>query len=185
MELFNYSYLNFITKHIDKIYIGCLIALGIGLIIGIIVSFLKETVFGKIFSLILTVAIIVGLYFGAGYLKSFNEDVNAEYLRCKALEDAGEFKVVKGRVEDFTPATKSKSFSIEGVEFKIYSTTTRGGPVLYYRYSDAYAYYDTTSHLTHHYPEKCVILGDNQYLEIYYIFEEGENRIMKIIEIEE
>ena len=112
----------------------------------------------------------------------------------------GECKVISGKVEDFTPSTQSKSFTLDGVRFTIYSNNSvkknrdpsESGPVLYYTYTEAYTtYYTTTSQYggttthTQYVPENCAILGENQRLEIHYIEEYGQNRILYIKELSE
>jgi hypothetical protein len=185
MVLYDYSDLSFFAKYTQEVYWGCLGIIAIALLIGIIWSFFREGFFKKLVCLVLCCAAAFGLYKGAEYLKSYNEAINESYLAYKEAEENGQVMVVSGKVENFAPFKTHKEFTLDGVEFKIYSSTTRGGPVRYYRYTPANSYYNATTHNTVYNAESCAVLGDNQRLEIHYIFEEGENRILYIKELSE
>lgn len=185
MVLYDYSQLGFFAKYIDKIFLVMLGIIGVGLLVGIIWSFFRKGFFKKLLSLILCFAAAFGLYMGAKYIKSYNEDVNKIYLKYKEAEENGEVKVISGPVENFAPYQKYKEFTLDGVEFKVHSSTARPGPCRYYRYTPASSYYDSTTKNTIYNAESCAILGNNQRLEIHYIFEDGENRILYIKELSE
>ena len=113
------------------------------------------------------------------------------------MYDNGEYMTVSGKVEEFTPGTGYKSFVVDGVKFTIYSSNTvhqhrdaeEKGAVIYYTYTeDGYQYqYNsiTQKQDTVYRPEECAILGDNQPLEIHYIEEYGQLRILYIKELVE
>lgn len=183
--VYDYSQLGFFTKHTQEVFWVCLGIIAVAAVIGIIISFCKEGFFGKLFSLIITAAICVGLYYGAAYLRDYNISANESYLHYKQMEENGEVKVVSGTVEKYAKYSKHREFTLGGVEFKIYSNSERNGPERYYKYSNASSYYDATNHNTVYIQESCIITGDNQKLEIHYVFEEGENRILYVKELSE
>ena len=206
MELFNYENLTFFAKYSHEIWIGGLILAGLMLFISLIVSFCKENnsegvVAGLrvIVRLALSAAVVIGIVVAFSFLRTRHEKINETYLRYKEAYETGECRVIRGKVEEFSPATNSKSFTLDGVRFTVYSSSVvnehRGpgedSPVIYYTYNEA-------SHQTIfqpgegsmnantvYLPEDCVILGDNQRLEIHYIEEYGQNRILYIKEISE
>ena len=110
-------------------------------------------------------------------------------MACNRGGNGGEVKTVSGQVKDFAPAQHSKSFTLDGVEFTVYSTTSGvnslGKPILYYVYTEGSHTYSAFVDQWVYKPEKCAILGENQRLEIQYIEEDGENRILYIKELSE
>ena len=192
MKLFSYEDIGMFAKYSQEIYYGCLAIVAIVALIGIIQSFRKRGFGKKILCFLLSVVVVCGLLWGSEYLRLRNEQIYDVYTSYKEAYESGEVHVVKGKVENFTPATQSKSFVLSDVSFKIYpkqvAKPTAGTKViLYYTYTDAALelHLDSNSDISTGYrPEKCVILGDNHWLEIHYIVEDGENRILYIGEID-
>ena len=185
MVLYDYSDLGIFARYTKEIFWGCLGLIAILFIVGVIMSFCQRGFFKKLICLILCCGAAFGLYKGAAYLRSYNVEVNESYLAYKQAEENGEVKVISGKVENFAPYQKCKEFTLDGVQFKIYPTTVRTGPVRYYRYTPASSYYDATTKNSVYNAENCAVLGDNQRLEIHYIYEDGENRILYIKELSE
>ena len=194
MKLFSYEDIGSLAKYSKEIFYGCLIVTGIVAIAALIFSFTRERIIGKIFCLILSVAIVCGLLWCSDYLKGRTEEIYSMYITYNEAYENGDVKIIKGQIKDFTPATESKSFTLDGVDFKIYpagvAKPTEGTKVvLYYTYYEAVSNTlpnsgSPTGYVQSYSPERCVILGDNQWLEIHYIVEDGENRILYIGEIE-
>ena len=194
MKLFSYEDIGSLAKYSKEIYYGCLIITGIVAIIAIIVSLKRERVIGKIFCLAISVAVVAGLLWCSDFLQNRTVEIYDMYNTYNEAYEKGDVKIIKGQVKNFTPATESKSFTLEGVDFKIYpagiAKPTEGtNVVLYYTYYEAVSNVlpnsgSPTGYVQSYSPEKCVILGDNQWLEIHYILEDGENRILYIGEID-
>ena len=207
MVLFNYENLSFFAKHSREIWIGGLIFAGVMLIVSLLVSFFKRNNSSGIVKFLRnTGRVILSFAVSAGIVVCFvliwqrHQKINLAYERYTEMYENGEFKIVSGKVEDFTPASHSKSFTLDGVRFTIYSNNSykqhrdpsEDGPALYYCYTEAYTtsytttsqYGGTTTH-TQYVPENCVILGENQMLEIHYVEEFGQNRILFIKELSE
>ena len=87
------------------------------------------------------------------------------YEHYVQLYDSGSYEVVTGAVEDFSALEDCRTFVIDGVEFKIYQQA-ENSPTVYYSYE-----------------KKCAITGTGQNLEIHYIVENGETRILYIKEL--
>ena len=194
MKLFSYKDIGALSKYSQEIFYGCLIITGIVAIVAIILSFKKRGFLKKVISLAVSAAVVCGLLWVSGYLKNHTAETYDMYNAYSAAYENGDVKILKGQVENFTPATASKSFRLCGVDFKIYPVgeakpTSGTHVILYYTYSEAHSdvHFNSGSalgYVTTYTPEKCVILGDNQWLEIHYIVEDGENRILYIGEIE-
>ena len=194
MKLFSYEDIGAFAKYSNEIYYGCLIITAIVALIALIVSFKRPGFFGKLLGLVISAAVVVGLLWVSDYLKGRSEQTYEMYVSYKDAYENGDVKVIKGQVSDFAPATEHKSFTLDGVDFVIYpagtAKPTEGtNVVLYYTYSEASTSIHVNSgsplgYVQSYTPEKCVILGDNQWLEIHYIVEDGENRILYIAEID-
>ena len=194
MKLFSYEDIGSLAKYSKEIFYGCLIFTGIVAIIALVFSLKRERFIGKIFCLILSVALVWGLLWVSEFLKNRTSEIYGMYVSYQEAYENGDVKIVKGQVSSFTPATESKSFSLDGVDFKVYpagkAKPTEGtNVVLYYTYYEALTGIQPNSGSAFGYvktytPEKCASLGDNQWLEIHYIVEDGENRILYIGEID-
>ena len=196
MKLFSYEDLGAVSNYSNEIYIGCLILSAVIVIVAFIWAFKCYGAVKKILAFLLSCAIAVGLWYGCGAIKDYNIALGEVYARYKAAYENGEVMTVRGQVVDFIPATASKTFTVDGVTFKILPSklakpTEGTSVVMYYTYKEAHTnsnlvhnagdYYSVVTSYT---PENCVILGDNQWVEIQYVFEDGENRILYIAEIE-
>jgi hypothetical protein len=192
MKLFSFEDIGMLAKYSQIIYYACLIITAIAALVGIIMAFKNRGFVKKLLGLVVCAAVVCGLLWGSEYLRERTEETYEVYTSYKEAYENGEVQIVKGKVENFTPATKSKSFSLAGVKFKIYpmqvaEPTPGTRVILYYTYLDASVdlQLDSNSDLSTNYrPEQCVILGDNHWLEIHYIVENGENRILYIGEID-
>lgn len=196
MKLFSYEDLGVVSNYSDEIYIGCLILSAIIVIATFIWAFKCYGTVKKIFAFLLACAVAVGLWYGSGAIKAYNIGIGEAYAHYKAAYENGEVMTVRGQVKDFTPSTTSKTFTVEGVKFVICSSKNAKpvaglSVVMHYTYRDAQTNYnfvkgagDYYTYVTSYTPESCVILGDNQWVEIQYVFEDGENRILYIAEIE-
>ena len=203
MELFNYANIGAAAKYVDEIHLGCLIVTAVIFLISVLVSFIKDMYsegfvrfLRIVLRLILSCGVAIGLLFITKTINNNLTDMGTVYDKYTEMYETGECKIITGRVENFTPATTHKSFTVDGVSFTIYpagyAKPSEGtNAVLYYTYSEAGVNYegiyaDGYWHSVKTYkPEKCVILGDNQYLEIHYVVEDGENRILYIKELSE
>ena len=172
MKLFSYEDVGAAAKYVDEIFIGCLVVSAVICVIALIVALRRETFFGRFLGIVIACSIGVGLWFFSNSVKDNNIELGEAFVHYNEAYENGEVLTVRGQVEEFTPATTSKSV------------------VMYYTYKEASQDVDlvqrpsgTYSVVTSYKPEKCVILGDNQWIEIQYIVEDGENRILYIGEI--
>ena len=184
MELFSYENIGWLLKYSQWIFLGILGIAAIIFIIGLVKTF-KEIYTGeKVWTLITTILIAgVFVFFGFGF-NNYTKDVRKVYEKYQAAYENNEVLIASGAVENFTPATNSKSFTLGGVEFKIYAVVESSEPVIYYTYSEGQMQYSFIFEQIVYTPGECVVLGDNQKLEIHYIVEDGENHILYIKEIE-
>jgi hypothetical protein len=207
MVLFDYKQLSFFAKFAREIWIGGLILAAAVLIVSLICIFKKKyyarSAFKKFFyyfsRIFLAVAVSVVIVIGFSHIKNRHALINEAYEKYTDMYESGKCKTVIGKVEDFTPYTHSKSFTVDGVYFKIYSNKSindskdpsEKAPPIYYYYTEAYTTFhaftsgDHTNTDSRYVPEKCVILGENQPLEIHYVEEFGQNRILYIKELEQ
>ena len=191
MELFNYEDIGFLGKYSREIYIGCLAVTLIVTLVWLIVAFKKYGFFKKLIECV--IALVVGgvLFVGSTWLHAYTKQTNEILEEYKTAYENGQVQTVSGKVENFTPsATMMKSFTINGVEFKIYASKHerfQGAtePRLYYTYSAGGFGYDFVFEQWMSTSENCVVLGDGQNLEIHYIEEDGEKYILYIKEITE
>ncbi len=190
MELYNYENVGFLTKYSKHLYLGCLALTAIVFLVLFVVALKKRGFFKKIFWLLIAGAATVALFVGSGLLRNYTSAANAIYNDYKRAYKEEKVSIVSGRVEGFGVATHSKSFTVDGVQFTVYSTKHEKfarsmTPILHYVYTeDGYSYSGTADQWLYK-PEQCVILGNNQNLEIHYIEEDGEKRILYIKEISE
>ena len=196
MKLFSYTDIGTYAKYVEEIYLGCLIATGVIGLILLIIALTRKNFFLRLLWIIITVAAVIGLLWCTNAFKNHNIDVNKMYDHYTQAYADGKVITIKGQVKDFTPATESKSFTLDGVKFVLLPSTLAKPPegtnvIMYYTYKESstniqFVQSGTTNGFTtvqSYSPEKCVILGDNQWLEIQYIVEDGENRILYIGEI--
>lgn len=196
MKLFSYEDIGAYAKYVNEIYYGCLIATGVICLIALIIALTRRNFFKRFLGIIITGAIGFGLWWGSGAFRDHNIEVNKMYDRYAQAYANNEVITIKGQVKDFTPATESKTFTLDGVKFVLHpaglAKPTEGtNVILYYTYKEASVnsqfvqsgYGNSFTTVQTYSPEKCVILGDNQWLEIQYIVEDGENRILYIGEI--
>ena len=195
MKLFSYEDVGAAAKYVDEIFIGCLVVSAVICVIALIVALRRETFLGRFLGIVIACSIGVGLWFFSNSVKDNNIELGEAFVHYNEAYENGEVLTVRGQVEEFTPATTSKSFTVEGVRFTIVPTQLAKplegtSVVMYYTYKEASQDVDlvqrpsgTYSVVTSYKPEKCVILGDNQWIEIQYIVEDGENRILYIGEI--
>ena len=193
MVLFNYENIGFLSKYSQEIYYGCLAITAIVAIVMLIFAFKKRGFLKKIWGIFLAVVVGAGLYLGSGWLQGYTETANEIYKKYQKAYENGAVQIVTGKVEDFaeSDAYHKKTFTLNGVAFTVYSsyvsTSLGGSPVLYYVYSEDSSFYTsgTSSSFGHwtYVPEKCVITGNGQNLEIHYLEEDGEKRILYIKEL--
>lgn len=195
-ELFNFRNISFLAKYHEQIQIGCFILTAVVFLILFITMFKKRGFFKKFFRFLLAIVVAVAMLVGTNFLNIYTLSMNDVYNRYQRMYDASEVHIIQGRVENFTPASDHKSFTLDGVDFTVYPqgvakpTEGTNGIILYYTYSAAgtnttfvSSYTGDTRVLQTYKPEQCVILGNNQHLEIHYIEEDGENRILFIGEL--
>ena len=207
MILYSYDNLTFFAKHSDTVLLGGRIFAGVLFLALFIASFVKKNGSRRLMKAIrylIRVSVSAGLAItvlvGFSHINNRHRYINEDYQRYQEMYENGEVKTISGKVEDFTPATHSKSFTLDGVRFTIYSDRSyqqhrdpsENGPGLYYKYTEAYSYTTTTSTgnsgfntNTHYVAENCVILGENQHIEIQYVEEFGQNRILVVKELSE
>ena len=190
MKLFDYRDVAFLVKYSKEIFIGCIVITAIVFLIMVIKFFkrdiLSDTIGDKILHLVITVLLVGGLGLVTWGVHKYTNSAGEIYASYNEAYENNQVKTVKGKVEDFTPATSSKSFTIEGVRFTIYeinSVVKANEAVLYYTYTNgSYEYSHLMENLIYK-PGQCVILGDNQQLEVQYIEENGEKHILYIAEL--
>ena len=207
MVLFDYKNLNIFAKHSYETWIGGIILAAVVFLVLIIRAFAIENrsrgfkrklrYFGRV---LFAVAIPLVILVGFSHVKNRHALINEACDRYTEMYNNGECKIISGKVSDFTPMTNSKAFTLDGVRFIIYSDKTvndhrdpsEKAPVIYYFYTKSFSYTTSTTSSsgsintnTHFVPEKCAILGDNQPLEIHYVEEFGQNRILFIKELSE
>ena len=181
MKLFSYEDRNMINPTL--IYVILLVVSAVICVYLLIKALRRETFLGKFLGIVLTCAIGVGLWFLADYAREYRVEEREVYAHYKQAYENGEVVTVRGPVKNFTSTTTSKSFTVDDTHFTIvpiqdatpFEDTT---VVMYYTYTEEHY-----SFFVIYKPEKCVIMGDNQWLEIQYIVEDGENRILYIGEI--
>ena len=195
MKLFSYEDAGLATKYVEETFIGCLVVSAVICLIALIVALRRETFWERLLGIVITCAIGVGLWFFSTDLRDSSIEKGEVFAYYNEAYENGEVLTVRGQVKDFTPATTSKSFTVDGVRFTIVPTRLAKpfegtSVVMYYTYKEAKEEKelvktsgDFYSVVTSYDPEECVILGDYQWLEIQYIVEDGENRILYIGEI--
>ena len=189
MELFNYENVGFLTKYSNYLYWGCLALTAVVFFALVLVATGKYGFFKKLLWFVIACATAAVLFVGSGWLRNYTAAANDVYNRYKEAYEKGEVHIVSGQVKDFTPAQHSKSFTLDEVKFTVYSATSgvhsSGKPILYYVYTEGGYSYSGAAEQWFYKPEQCVILGENQRLEIHYVEEDGENHILYIKELSE
>lgn len=192
-KLFSYEDVGASAKYCDEIYIGCLIVTGIICLISLIIALRADGFFKKVFGIIVTVGIGFGLWWLSGFIQNRVTDIGEAYDRYNDAYENEEVIKISGTVTDFTPGTDYKTFTVDGVTFTVYpagsenATPTDGNAILYYTYkpdkenvSFVKNWSGNLTSVKSYTPEKCVIIGNGQKLEIHYIIENDEKHILFI-----
>ncbi len=201
MVVFDFKNISFAARNNKEIYLIGLGVIFIWAIVSIVLSFAKKNYdgyrvgfFRKLCRLVVSCGLIAVLFIGNGHLRDSNFRTYEKYEKYVTAYQQNEIKKISGTVENFADYSAYKTFSMNGVEFKVRSAADAlsnrpegdSGNILYYTYQDAsttYNYNVLTNRADMVYkPESCVI-GANQKLELHYIEEFGEKRILFIKEL--